>query len=129
MTSLKAKDMLLHSLAWRKQYQIDRLLTWQPPQILRDYFIAGWHHHDNCEWAGLVLQVCTMALTAAGRPVFIWRLGETDVKGLLKAGGESALLKYVSISIKLCILMLSLYCEILRSISYICAKRVLCMQL
>ena len=28
--------------------------------------------------------------------MFIWRLGETDVKGLLKAGGESALLKYVS---------------------------------
>lgn len=74
----KAKDMLLHSLAWRKQYQIDRLLTWQPPQILRDYFIAGWHQSDS-----------------AGRPVFIWRLGETDVKGLLKAGGESALLKYV----------------------------------
>ena len=42
--------MLLHSLAWRKQYQIDRLLTWQPPQILRDYFIAGWHQSDSGEW-------------------------------------------------------------------------------
>jgi len=47
--------MLLHSLAWRKQYQIDRLLTWQPPQILRDYFIAGWHQSDNGEWAWLVV--------------------------------------------------------------------------
>ena len=51
----QAKDMLLHSLAWRKQYQIDRLLTWQPPQILRDYFIAGWHHCDNGEWMCLAL--------------------------------------------------------------------------
>ncbi|XP_065898386.1 SEC14-like protein 5 isoform X2 [Dysidea avara] len=75
---VKARDMLLHSLAWRKQYQIDRLLAWKPPQILKDYFIAGWHQTDN-----------------AGRPVFIWRLGETDIKGLLKAGGESAMLKYV----------------------------------
>ena len=39
-------------------------------------------------------KVCIISITA-GRPVFIWRLGETDVKGLLKAGGESALLKYV----------------------------------
>lgn len=94
-SSLKAKDMLLHSLAWRKQYQIDRLLTWQPPHILRDYFIAGWHQSDNGEWVWLLYCSVTMA-TTAGRPVFIWRLGETDVKGLLKAGGESALLKYVS---------------------------------
>ena len=41
-----------------------------------------------------ISKVCIIAITA-GRPVFIWRLGETDVKGLLKAGGESALLKYV----------------------------------
>lgn len=41
---------------------------------------------------------CVLYPGTAGRPVFIWRLGETDVKGLLKAGGESALLKYVSMS-------------------------------
>ena len=87
--------MLLHSLAWRKQYQIDRLLTWQPPQILRDYFIAGWHQSDNGKWWVWLLMRLTIWLATAGRPVFIWRLGETDVKGLLKAGGESALLKYV----------------------------------
>ena len=49
------------------------------------------------EWVWLILEM--LSLTIAGRPVFIWRLGETDVKGLLKAGGESALLKYVRVVI------------------------------
>ena len=44
------------------------------------------------------------------------------MKGLLKAGGESALLKYVSKYVKPCIVMLSLYCGILRSINDICDR-------
>lgn len=39
--------------------------------------------------------MCTI-FTSEGHPVFIVLLGAMDVKGLLKAVGEPALMKYVS---------------------------------
>lgn len=72
----KAKDMLTQSLHWRKKYQIDKLLDeYEAPQVVKDYFPGGWHHSDK-----------------DGRPLYILRLGQMDVKGLLKSIGEDELL-------------------------------------
>ncbi|XP_071508686.1 SEC14-like protein 1 [Diadema antillarum] len=75
----KAHEMITASLAWRKQHKVDQILsTWEPPPILLDYFPGGWHYYDR-----------------EGRPVFIMRLGQLDVKGLIKAVGEEAILRHV----------------------------------
>ncbi|XP_011506349.1 PREDICTED: protein real-time [Ceratosolen solmsi marchali] len=72
----KARDMLTQSLHWRKKHQIDKLLEeYEAPQVVKDYFPGGWHHIDK-----------------EGRPLYILRLGQMDVKGLLKSIGEDELL-------------------------------------
>ncbi|EFN83960.1 protein real-time isoform X2 [Harpegnathos saltator] len=72
----KAREMLTHSLHWRKKHQIDKLLDeYEMPQVTKDYFPGGWHHFDK-----------------DGRPLYILRLGQMDVKGLLKSIGEDELL-------------------------------------
>ncbi|KAK0159532.1 hypothetical protein PV327_010972 [Microctonus hyperodae] len=72
----KAKEMLTQSLHWRKKYQIDKLLEeYEAPRVIKDYFPGGWHHCDK-----------------DGRPLYILRLGQMDVKGLLKSIGEDELL-------------------------------------
>lgn len=44
----KAREFMCQSLTWRKQHQVDYLLeTWNPPQVLQDYYTGGWHHHDR----------------------------------------------------------------------------------
>ncbi|CAK6963299.1 SEC14-like protein 1 [Scomber scombrus] len=75
----KARELLCQSLTWRKQHQVDFLLdTWERPQLLHDYYTGGWHHHDR-----------------DGRPLYILRLGQMDIKGLVRALGEEALLRQV----------------------------------
>ncbi|XP_030893058.1 SEC14-like protein 1 isoform X1 [Leptonychotes weddellii] len=70
---------MCQSLTWRKQHQVDYILeTWSPPQVLQDYYAGGWHHHDK-----------------DGRPLYVLRLGQMDTKGLVRALGEEALLRYV----------------------------------
>ncbi|KAL0102728.1 hypothetical protein PUN28_018200 [Cardiocondyla obscurior] len=72
----KAREMLTQSLHWRKKHQIDKLLDeYEIPQVVKDYFPGGWHHFDK-----------------DGRPLYILRLGQMDVKGLLKSIGEDELL-------------------------------------
>lgn len=72
----KAREMLTQSLHWRKKHQIDKLLdVYEMPQVIKDYFPGGWHHFDK-----------------DGRPLYILRLGQMDVKGLLKSIGEDELL-------------------------------------
>ncbi|XP_015122014.1 protein real-time isoform X1 [Diachasma alloeum] len=72
----KSKEMLTQSLHWRKKYQIDRLLEeYEAPKVVKNYFPGGWHHCDK-----------------DGRPLYILRLGQMDVKGLLKSIGEDELL-------------------------------------
>ena len=79
----KAREMLTQSLHWRKKHQIDRLLEeYEAPRVVKDYFPGGWHHSDK-----------------DGRPLYILRLGQMDVKGLLKSIGEDELLLLVSFSI------------------------------
>nr|XP_033816665.1 SEC14-like protein 1 isoform X3 [Geotrypetes seraphini] len=75
----KAREILCQSLTWRKQHQVDYLLeTWNPPQVLQDYYAGGWHHHDK-----------------DGRPLYVLRLGQMDTKGLVRALGEESLLRHV----------------------------------
>jgi hypothetical protein len=46
----KAREMLSQSLIWRKKHQVDKILSeYQTPQIVKDYFPGGWHHHDKGE--------------------------------------------------------------------------------
>ncbi|XP_063624407.1 protein real-time isoform X1 [Cydia splendana] len=73
----KSREMLSQSLLWRKRHQVDRILSeYGTPQVVAQYFPGGWHHHDK-----------------DGRPLYILRLGQMDVKGLLKSVGEDGLLK------------------------------------
>ncbi|XP_035439828.1 protein real-time isoform X2 [Spodoptera frugiperda] len=73
----KAREMLSQSLLWRKKHQVDRILSeYETPDVVKQYFPGGWHHHDK-----------------DGRPLYILRLGQMDVKGLLKSIGEDGLLK------------------------------------
>ncbi|XP_014244140.1 SEC14-like protein 1 [Cimex lectularius] len=73
----KARHLLSESLSWRKKHGVDKVLSeYVTPQIVKDYFPGGWHHHDK-----------------DGRPVYLLRLGQMDVKGLLKTIGEDGLLK------------------------------------
>ncbi|XP_040186064.1 SEC14-like protein 1 isoform X3 [Rana temporaria] len=75
----KAREILCQSLTWRKQHQVDYLLsTWNPPQVLQDFYAGGWHHHDK-----------------DGRPLYMLRLGQMDTKGLVRALGEESLLRHV----------------------------------
>ncbi|XP_070579551.1 SEC14-like protein 1 isoform X2 [Ptychodera flava] len=75
----KAHEMLARSLSWRKQHQVDKILkTWVPPEVLVQYFSGGWHYVDK-----------------DNRPVYVLRLGNMDVKGLMKAVGEEGVLRHV----------------------------------
>lgn len=73
----KGREMLSLSLLWRKKHQVDRILSeYETPDVVKQYFPGGWHHHDK-----------------DGRPLYVLRLGQMDVKGLLKSIGEDGLLK------------------------------------
>ncbi|XP_012937593.1 SEC14-like protein 1 [Aplysia californica] len=75
----KAREMLVHSLAWRKLHNIDRILDgYKPPEILEKYYPGGWHYCD-----------------IDGRPLYILKLGQMDVKGLMRSVGEEAILRHV----------------------------------
>ncbi|CAL4110754.1 unnamed protein product, partial [Meganyctiphanes norvegica] len=74
----KARELLSNSLIWRKKNQVDKMMSnYQAPQVLKDYFPGGWHHHDK-----------------EGHPLYLLRLGQMDVKGLIKSVGEEGLLKH-----------------------------------
>uniref|UniRef100_A0A914Z345 SEC14-like protein 1 n=1 Tax=Panagrolaimus superbus TaxID=310955 RepID=A0A914Z345_9BILA len=73
----KARDMVINSLLWRKQHNVDKLIhDFQQPPVLLQFFPGAWHHHDKL-----------------GRPLFVLRLGNLDVKGLLRTVGLEALVK------------------------------------
>lgn len=44
----KAREMICHSLAWRKRNSIDHLLsTYEVPDTIEKYYSGGWHYHDK----------------------------------------------------------------------------------
>nr|CAD2124684.1 unnamed protein product [Meloidogyne enterolobii] len=74
----KANHMIVNSLLWRKQHNVDKILhDFVPPPLLIKYFPGGWHHNDN-----------------QGRPLFILRLGQMDIKGLLRSVGLESIVKF-----------------------------------
>ncbi|XP_071954552.1 SEC14-like protein 5 [Antedon mediterranea] len=75
----KAHEMITASLAWRKQLKVDQILrTWEPPELLTNYWPGGWHYSD-----------------IDSRPVYVLKLGQIDVKGLMKAVGEENILRHI----------------------------------
>ncbi|KAI8794138.1 SEC14-like protein 1 isoform X1 [Biomphalaria glabrata] len=75
----KAREMLVHSLAWRKLHNIDKILEgYKLPEVLERYYPGGWHYCDK-----------------DGRPLYIIKLGQMDVKGLMRSVGEEAILRHV----------------------------------
>lgn len=74
----KARDMVINSLLWRKQHNIDKLLNeFKAHEVLTKFFSGAWHHEDR-----------------EGRPLFILRLGQLDVKGILKSVGLEQVMKF-----------------------------------
>jgi hypothetical protein len=75
----KARDMVIASLLWRKQHNVDKILQeFKPPSVLLQFFPGCWHPGNDKE----------------GRPVFILRLGQMDVKGLLRSVGLEDIVKF-----------------------------------
>ena len=60
--------MLSQSLVWRKKHGVDKILSeYELPEVVKKYFPGGWHLNDREE-----------------RPLLILRLGQMDVKGIIK---------------------------------------------
>ncbi|KAB7498783.1 SEC14-like protein 5, partial [Armadillidium nasatum] len=75
----KAREMLSQSLIWRKKNQVDKIMAeYQVPKVIKEYFPGGWHYHDK-----------------EGHPLYLLRLGQMDVKGLIKSIGEEGLLRHI----------------------------------
>ena len=99
----KAREMLCQSLIWRKKHQIDRLLTdYQPPPVVSQYFVGGWHGYDkgNLFAKSAIFGACIKCILfisnfTEGRPLYLLRLGQLDVKGLIKSIGDEGHLKLV----------------------------------
>jgi hypothetical protein len=73
----KASHMLLESMKWREEHDVDNLLyNYHQPAVIGKYFPGAWHDFDVDQ-----------------RPLYILKLGSCDVKGLLKSVGEEGLLK------------------------------------
>ncbi|CAL7933009.1 unnamed protein product [Xylocopa violacea] len=95
----KAKEMLTQTLHWRKKHQIDKLLDeYDAPQVVKDYFPGGWHHFDKGKlyYVRKNLVMLLVFLVTDGRPLYILRMGQMDVKGLLKSIGEDDVLLLVT---------------------------------
>lgn len=71
----KAREMLSQSMIWRKKNGVDKIQSdYHMPTVMKEYFPGGWHFHDR-----------------EHRPLFILRLGQMDVKGIIKSAGEEGL--------------------------------------
>ncbi|CAF1241450.1 unnamed protein product, partial [Didymodactylos carnosus] len=75
----KTREFICHSLAWRKKNGIDKLLLYyEVPEVIQKYFPGRFLDADR-----------------DGRPIFILRLGEMDVRGLMKSlKGEDEFIRY-----------------------------------
>ncbi|KAL7635635.1 UNVERIFIED_CONTAM: hypothetical protein RMT77_013452 [Armadillidium vulgare] len=74
----KAETMLLKHLEWRKEYNIDNILEWTPPEVLRKYCPGGLAGYDK-----------------DGAPVVIIPIGSMDVRGVKASSSNEDILKYI----------------------------------
>ncbi|KJH42177.1 CRAL/TRIO domain protein [Dictyocaulus viviparus] len=73
----KAKELVHNSIIWRKQHNVDRILQeWTPPSVMTQFFPGCWHHNDK-----------------EGRPLYLLRLGNLDMKGMLRSCGLENIVK------------------------------------
>ncbi|KAL7631160.1 UNVERIFIED_CONTAM: hypothetical protein RMT77_018541 [Armadillidium vulgare] len=73
----KAEAMLLKSLEWRKEWNMDNIADWNPPEVLKKYFPSGIPGYDK-----------------EGNPVIIIPYGNADIRGLIKSCNTKELIKY-----------------------------------
>jgi CRAL/TRIO domain/CRAL/TRIO, N-terminal domain len=74
----KSTSMLIESLKWRKEHDVDNLLkVYREPHVVIKYFPGEWSTMTDNE----------------SRPLYIIKLGNLDIKGLLKSIGEEGLLR------------------------------------
>lgn len=75
----RAREMVTSSMLWRKQHNVDKILsTYQPHPVILQYFPGAWLGHDLNH-----------------RPLFVLRLGLVDIKGLLRSVGEEGSVKFI----------------------------------
>jgi hypothetical protein len=74
----RATTMLIESLKWRKEHNVDNLLKeYKEPQVVVKYFPGEWEDKLTDE---------------VNRPLYVMRLGNMDVKGLIRSIGEDGLI-------------------------------------
>jgi hypothetical protein len=65
----KSRESVCHSLTWRKKNCIDRLLVdYETPEMIQRFYPGAWGGNDR-----------------DGRPIYILRVGDIDVRGIMKA--------------------------------------------
>ncbi|CAF3297870.1 unnamed protein product [Rotaria sp. Silwood2] len=76
----KAKENVCHSLTWRKKNCIDPLLMdYEVPEMIQRFFPGAWGGNDR-----------------DGRPIYILRIGDIDVRGIMKAvHGEDVWIRHI----------------------------------
>lgn len=79
-----AEQMLRKSLLWRKQFDIDNILSYDPPEFLKYYWKFQLKSHDR-----------------EGNPVHYMRFGRFDLRGLFQAAKKSDMLKFFAKTIEL----------------------------
>ncbi|XP_078194275.1 SEC14-like protein 4 isoform X5 [Callithrix jacchus] len=82
----KSEDMIRRHMAFRKQQDLDNILSWQPPEVIRLYDSGGLCGYDY-----------------EGCPVYFHIIGSLDPKGLLLSASKQDLIQK---RIKVCELLL-----------------------
>ncbi|RXG53048.1 SEC14-like protein 2 [Armadillidium vulgare] len=75
--SPKEKDILKESLDFRKEWKIDEISEWTPPEVLKKYFPIGFAGCDK-----------------EGAPVIIISVGNMDIRGLISSSSNENIIKY-----------------------------------
>jgi len=73
----KAEKMLRTDVEWRKTWNADKMLEWEPTEVLRKYYPGGYFGEDK-----------------NGLPVYIDCLGTVDLKGMFFSTTKKDILKY-----------------------------------
>nr|XP_007973598.2 SEC14-like protein 4 isoform X1 [Chlorocebus sabaeus] len=82
----KSEDMLRRHMEFRKQQDLDNIVTWQPPEVIQLYDSGGLSGYDY-----------------EGSPVYFCIIGSLDPKGLLLSASKQDLIRK---RIKVCELLL-----------------------
>lgn len=73
----KAEKMLRNDVAWRKEWNADNILEWDPPEVLKKYYPGGYFGEDK-----------------QGFPIWIDVLGYIDLKGMYFSATKKDIIRY-----------------------------------